>query len=199
MNASGAPYIYAVWVHYPSYLDHFRGQEQLHTDINRSLKAAGISPVGDLQEVRYSRATAINPTSPSIADTLRSMEIFSELEDNEIEQIASSSDYILVATDTILLNENTSSSHVYVVVNGSLESSINVGNGTRALADQFSVGDSFGWTTIVTDEKAIMTVRATSDSLVLVIDAECLRPILHVHEALRQQFFDREFTGNLTK
>ena len=189
-DATGAPYIYVVWVHFPSYLDHFRGQEQLYMDINRNLKAAGISSVGELQEVRYSRAIAINPSSSSIADTLRSMEIFSELEDDEIEQMASSSDHILVATDTILLNENTSSSQVYVVVNGSLESSISVGIGERALADQLGVGDSFGWTTIVTDEKAIMTVKATSDSLLLVIDAECLRPILHVHEALRQQFFD---------
>ncbi|ASJ73544.1 mechanosensitive ion channel family protein [Granulosicoccus antarcticus] len=190
LDATGAPYIYSVWVHFSSYLDHFRGQEHLHMDINSSLKAAGVSPIGELQEVRYSRATAMNPISPSISDTLRSIEIFSELDDTEIEQIASSSDYILVATDTNLLTENTSSSHVYVVVNGSLESSINVSNGQRALADQLSGGDSFGWTTIVTDEKSIMTVRATSDSLVLAIDAECLRPILHAHEALRQQFLN---------
>ena len=41
----------------------------------------------------------------------------------------------------------------------------------------------------MTGEKAIMTVRATSDSMVLVIDAECLRSILYVHEALRPTFF----------
>lgn len=189
-DASGAPYIYAVWVHYPSYLEHFRGQEQLHIDINRSLKEAGVSPVGELQEVRYSRAPAINPINPSIADTLRSMEMFSELEDYEIDQVASSSEYILVATNTVLLQENTSSKNVYVVVNGTLDSSITLDNGQTALAYQLSAGDSFGWTTIVTDEQAIMTVRATSDSLVLVIDAESLRPVLHAHEALRQRFFN---------
>jgi CRP-like cAMP-binding protein len=190
IDASGAPYIYSVWVHYPRYLDHFRGQEQLYMDINRSLKAAGVSPVGELQEVRYSRASTINPISPKIADTLRSMEMFSELEDDEIEHIARTSEYILAATDTVLLEENASCSNVYVVVNGSLESSISVGKGQRALSDQLSAGDSFGWATIVTDEKAIMTVTATSDSLVLVINAVCLQPILLKHEALRQRFFN---------
>lgn len=189
-NASGSPYIYAVWVHYSNYLEHFRGQEQLHIDINRSLKDAGVSPMGELQEVRYSRAPAMNLTNPSIANTLRSMEIFSELEDNEIDQIAGHSEYILVATSTVLLRENTSSKNIYLVVNGTLDSSINLDNGQCALAEQLSAGDSFGWATIVTDEQAIMTVRATSDSLVLVIDAECIRPILHAHEALRQRFFN---------
>lgn len=187
-DASGAPYVYSIWVHYPSYLGHFHGQEQLYTDVNRSLKAAGISPAGKLQEVKYSRASPINPVDPSIADTLRSMDIFSELEDKEIEHIAASSEYVLVTTDTILLEENTSSTHVHVVVNGSLESSIELNDGERAISDQLDVGDSFGWAAIVTDEKAIMTVRATSDSLLLVIEAECLRPILHDHDALQQRF-----------
>ena len=116
------------------------------------------------------------------------MQIFSDLDDKEIEQIENSSEYILVAADTILLSENSVSKNVYVVVNGSLESSISVDNGERAQADLFSTGDSFGWAAIVTDQKAIMTVRATSDSLVLVIDGECLQPILLAHATLRDQF-----------
>ncbi len=190
IDASGAPYIYMVWVHYASYLNHFHGQEQLHMDINRSLKAAGISTIGELQEVRYSRSAPINPHSPSIADTLRSLDIFSELKEQEIEHIAKASEYILVNEDTVLLEEGANSNQVHVVVNGALESSITLKNGQQALAEQLDVGDSFGWSTIVTDEKAIMTVKATADSLVLVIDAECLRPILNEHDELRQRFFN---------
>lgn len=187
-DASGGPYIYAVWVHYSSYFAHFHGQEQLYKDINRSLKAAGISPIGELQEVRYARAAMNNPINPSIADTLRSMEIFSELESKEIDYIADASEYVLVSENTVLLEENTRSTHVHFVVNGSLESSISVNNGQRALADQLNAGDSFGWATIVTDQEAIMTVKATSDSLVLVIEADCLKPILQEHDELRQEF-----------
>jgi len=189
-DASSTPYLYTVWVHYRGYLAHFRGQEQLYMEIHKALKNAGVSPVGDIQEIRYSRATTLNPINPSIADSLRSLDIFSELKQNEIDQIAKDSEYRLVAADTVLLRENTRSRHVYVVVNGSLESSITIKNGQRAPAEQFSTGDSFGWATIVTDQNAIMSVRATSDSLVLVINGECLQPILQAHESLRQQFYD---------
>jgi len=189
-DASSAPFIYTVWVYYRSYMDHFRGQEQLYLEINRALKNAGVSPVGDLQEVRYSKAPVINPNNPSIADTLRSMDMFSELENDEIDVMAASSEYVIVAKDTVLLEEKAASTNVYVVVNGSLESSIKLDKGQQVPAEQFSAGDSFGWATIVTDEKSIMTVTASSDSLVLVIDGTCLQPILKSHEALQYRFFE---------
>jgi len=190
MDASGTPYLYTVWVHYGSYLSHFRGQEQLYIEIHKALKSAGVSPAGELHEIKYLQGSTLNPTGPSISDSLRSMGIFSELGQSEIDQIAKGSEYRLVATDIVLLEENTRTRHVYVVVSGSLESSITIKNGQRALADQFGSGDSFGWATIVTGENAIMSVRATSDSLVLVIDGDCLQPILQAHETLRQQFYD---------
>lgn len=189
-DASGAPYLYMVWVHYRSFLAHFRAQEQLYMEIHAALTSAGITPVGELQEVRYARAKALNPTNPRMADTLRSLEIFSALQDDEIEQIASASEYVLVEADTVLVHENTDAKHVYIVVNGSLETSIGLSDGTRALADQLNAGDSFGWAAIVADEGAIMTVRAVSDALVLIIDGDCLQPILKAHDDLRQRFSD---------
>jgi len=187
-DASSSPYKYMVWVHYRSYLAHFRGQEQLYLEIHRALKNAGITPMGEVQEVRYARAKAVNPVRPSVTGTLRSMEIFSELDVNEIEEIESHSEFILVADDTVVVNENSCNGKVHVVVNGSLEASIAVADGHYAQADLYSAGDSFGWAAIVTDEKSIMTVRATSDSMLLVIDGDCLQPILQRHEELRHKF-----------
>ena len=116
------------------------------------------------------------------------MDIFAELDEAEIEEIESHSEFKMVAVDTVLVTENSNSGKVHVVVNGSLESSISVAKGQIAQADVYSAGDSFGWAAIVTDENSIMTVRATSDSLVLVIDGDCLQPILKRHEDLRQKF-----------
>jgi len=89
-----------------------------------------------------------------------------------------------------MVTENCSSDKVHVVVNGSLESSIAIDNGQFAKAEQYFAGDSFGWAAIVTDEKSIMTVRATSDSMVLAIDSDSLLPVLQEHEELRQKFSD---------
>ena len=187
-DASASPYSYMVWVHYRSYLAHFRGQEQLFIEINRALKKAGISPVGEVQEVRFARANAVNPVAPSVVDTLRSMDIFAELDEDEIEEIESHSEFKMVAADTVLVTENTNAGKVHVVVNGSLESSIAVAGGQYAHADQYFAGDSFGWAALVTDENSIMTVRATSDSMVLTIDTDCLQPILQRHVDLQRKF-----------
>ena len=189
-DATGAPYLYTIWVHYRSYLAHFRGQEQLYLEVHQALENAGASAVGELQEVRYARAKTVNPSNPSIVDTLQSMKIFAELNEEELEKIAETSEYILVATDTILLTEGDSSKKVHLVVNGSLESTISLSNGQRALAETFNAGDSFGWAAIVTDEKAMMTVKASSDSLVLVINGECLQPILQKHQGLQEIFVE---------
>lgn len=189
-DASSSPYKYMVWVHYRSYLAHFRGQEQLFLEIHSALRSAGVTPVGEVQEVRYARASAVNPVRPSVAGILRSMDIFAELDANEIEEIESHSEFKLVAADTVVVTENSCNGKVHVVVNGSLESSITLDNGKIAIADLYTAGDSFGWAAIVTDEDSIMNVQATSDSLVLVIDGDCLQPILQRHEDLRHKFVE---------
>ena len=187
-NAVENPYIYTVWVHYRNYLAHFKGQEELFMRIHHALNQAGIHVSADVQEINLSRRRALSPVSLKISDTLRSQSIFSDLSNEEIEQVASLSEYMIVDADTELMHEKQQVNKVYIVLNGELESSVTLDNGRRVTGEQFTAGDSFGWSAIVIEEVGFMTVKALSDSLVLAIGSECLKPILSKHESLIQQF-----------
>ncbi len=187
-NAIENPYIYAVWVHFRSYLAHFKGQEELFMQIHQALNQAGIHVSADVQEINLSRKRALNPISLKISDTVRSLSIFADLDNEEIEQIANVSEYMIVEADTELMHEKQQVSKVYIVLNGELESSVTLDNGRKVIGEQFTAGDSFGWSAIVIEEVGFMTVKAISDSLVLAIGSECLKPILTKHESLIQQF-----------
>ena len=189
-NAVENPYIYAVWVHYRSYLAHFKGQEELFLQVHLAFTQAGIHVSADVQEIDFSRKRILNPINLKISDSLRSLPIFADLDEEEIEQIANASEHVIVEADTELMHEKQPVNKVYIVINGELESSVTLDNGRRIIGEHFSAGDSFGWSGIVIEEAGFMTVKAVSDSLVLAIHSECIKPVISKHDHLTQQFTD---------
>ena len=187
-NAVSNPYIYSVWVHYRNYLAHFKGQEELFIQIHSALRNADIHVSADVQEMNIGRKQVLNPLSLNISDSLRSLSIFADLSNDEIEQIAGASEYVIVDIDTVLMREKQALSHVYIVLNGELESTVTLDNGSKISGEQFTTGDSFGWSAIVFEEAGLMTVKAVTDSLVLAIDSACLKPVISRHEELIQRF-----------
>ena len=182
------PYIYSVWVHYRNYLAHFRGQEELFRQIHSTLTQVGIQVSATVQEINVAKKRTVNPISLRISDTLRSLEIFEDLDDNEIEQIAQVSEFMMVEAETVLMHESEKTTKSYIVLSGNLESSVTLENGRKITGGNFSAGDSFGWSAIFIEEVACMTVIAISDSLVLAINDKCIRSILCEHHHLIQRF-----------
>ena len=187
-NAVSNPYIYSVWVHYRNYLAHFKGQEELFMQIHSALRNADIHVSADVQDVHIGRKRALNPLSLNISDSLRSLTIFSDLSNEEIEQIANASEYMMVDVDTVLMHEKQAVSYVYIVLNGELESSVTLQGGVKISGEQFTAGDSFGWSAVVFEEAGLMTVRAVTDSLVLAINKDCLKPVISKHDHLIARF-----------
>lgn len=187
-NAVENPYIYSVWVHYRNYLAHFRGQEELFTQVHSVLTQAGIQVSSLVQEINFAKKRALAPINLRISDTLRSLEIFEDLDETEIEQIAQVSEFVMVEAETVLMHESEKSTRIYIVLNGELESSVTLENGRKITGENFSAGDSFGWSAIFIEEVAFMTVMAMSDSLVLAINDKCIKPILSKHQHLIQRF-----------
>ena len=187
-NAVENPYIYSVWVHYRNYLAHFRGQEELFTQIHSVLAQAGIQVSALVQEVNCAKKRALNPIGLRISDTLRSLAIFQDLDDNEIDQIAQVSEFVMVEAETELMHESEKTTRIYFVLSGDLESSVTLENGRKITGENFSAGDSFGWSAIFIEEVSFMTVMAISDSLVLAINHKCIKSILSGHHHLIQRF-----------
>ena len=182
------PYIYTVWVHYRNYLAHFKGQDELFMHIHRAMAQAGIHLAASVQEIHFSKKRSLKPINLNISSSLRSLSIFAELDNDEIEQISNASEYVIVEVDTELMHEKQKVNKIYIVINGELESSVTLESGRRVVGEQFSAGDSFGWSAIVFEEVGIMTVKALSDSLVLAINRDCLKPVISKHEHLIEQF-----------
>jgi CRP-like cAMP-binding protein len=182
------PYIYSVWVHFRNYLAHFRGQEELFAQIHSALTRADIQVSAPVQEINFAKKRALNPISMRISDTLRSLSIFEELDDEEIEKIAQVSEFVQVEAETKLMHEREKSTKIYIVLNGDLESSVTLEDGRKITGEHFSAGDSFGWSGIFIEEVAFMTVIAISDSLVLAINDKCIKSILSEHHHLIQRF-----------
>ncbi|OED44454.1 hypothetical protein AB833_01585 [Chromatiales bacterium (ex Bugula neritina AB1)] len=185
------PYIYVVWVNFRSYMAHFKGQDELFTQINLAFTQAGIHVSAEnVQVVEYGKKRPLEPINLKVSDTLRSLPIFAHLNDEEIEIIATGSELVTVEDETELLFENEPVEKIYVVINGELESSATLDNGQRVIGDTFTSGDSFGWSGIVFEEVGFMSVKALSDSLVLAIHSDCIKPVISKHEHLVRQFTD---------
>ena len=174
-NASENPYVYSVWVNYRSYLAHFRGQEELFTQINRALKQAGMGVSSNVQEVRVSRKQKENTVNMDISETLRSLEVFNEFSDEQISYLAEHAEVSMVEAEAIVIRENQNLTNVFVVLNGNLESSVSLENGKMIKGESLGAGDSFGWSALFVEDVSFMTVTAKTDTLLLSIDDERIR------------------------
>lgn len=187
-NASSNPYIYTIWVHYRNYLAHFKGQEALFMQIHQALTQAGIQVSAEVQDLHLTRKKALKPVNLNINTTLRSLEIFSQLTNEEISEIAKRSELLLLESDSEIVHEHSKVDQIYVVLNGELEPSVTLENGKKLAGENFVAGNSFGWSALVFEDTPFFTVTTVTDTLVLAINAECLRPILSNHSDIAQRF-----------
>lgn len=186
-DAQESPYQYTVWVHYRNYLAHFKAQEELFREIHAALRDADVRPAAPYQELKLERARPITPVAPNISQTLRSLELFSALNDTVIDEIAAGSCYALIEAGSELVHEGSEVETIHVLVSGSLGGMVTLPSGRTLDAVQLSPGESVGWAALVCGERAVMTVTAVVDSLVVEIDGECLKPVLQSNPQLKQR------------
>ncbi len=102
------------------------------------------------------------------ADTLRSIELFSELDDEEIESISLITDPMKVTEGEILARIGQYAETFYIVLSGNFMISFKDGKALTVHQD----GDFMGWSTIVTPFKYRGTVVALTDGEVLTISGD---------------------------
>lgn len=186
-DASESPYRYMVWVHYRNYLAHFRAQAELFREIHAALRDADVRPAAPFQEVKFERAWPVTPVAPNISQTLRSFELFSNLNDATIDQIASGSHYSFIEADSELMREGADVDSVQILVSGSLRGGLTLASGHMVETVTLSPGESIGWAALVCGEEAFMTVTAVVDSLVVEIDGESIKPVLQSNPQLKRR------------
>jgi len=178
MDASTVPYTYMVWVYYPNYPAMFVGREELYREIHYALDRAGFQTAPEIHEIHARKAGIAKAEPPTILLALKGLDIASSLTEEELEKIAATSERITIDAGTVLLREGATASAFDVIINGMVESSITLPNGTRKPVDTLSNGQYFGMSSMMTATPSPLSFTALTDVSLIRIDAECLRSIL---------------------
>lgn len=109
------------------------------------------------------------------------------MSDAVIDEIAAGSHCTLVEAGSELVHEGADVETIHILVSGSLVGVVTLPSGRMLETVQLSPGESVGWAALVCGEKAIMTVTAVVDSLVVEIEGESLKPVLQSNSALKQR------------
>jgi CRP-like cAMP-binding protein len=186
-SAESLPYSYMVWVHLKNYPAMFRAREELFREIHKSLQDSGIEVAPEVREMRTRRAQISNAEPPTLALALKSLEFASDLNDDEIAQIAAQSEYRHYDAGHVLLAEGRVSDAFYVIAGGLVESSVRLPDGTRKVLETFGPGSYFGLTAMLTTEPSAEEFVAKSDVTLIRIDLDCVRGVVNARPELKDR------------
>jgi small-conductance mechanosensitive channel len=186
-NASTVPYTYMIWVHFPNYLAMFAGREDLYREIHYALSRAGIQIAPELHEIHTRKAEIVRAEPPTVLLALKGLDLASGLTDEELQNIASKSQYFVYDVGTVLLKEGAIAEGFDIVVNGVVESSIALSEGSRKVVERLSPGQYFGITSMIIGNPSFLQFTALTDVTLIRIDIECLRSVLAARPGLSEK------------
>lgn len=178
INASTVPYIYTVWVHFKNYPDMFAGREQLYRELHYALKRAGIKISPEIHEIQTRKADISNIEPPTALLALKSLDLAINLTDEELEMIASMSQRIHFDSGKVILHGGEMSESIDIIINGFVDCSIKLPNGSEKTVDRLSAGEYFGITSMFTSDPSTLQFTATSDLTVLRINRDSIQTLL---------------------
>lgn len=187
-DASTLPYTYMVWVHFANFPAMFRGREELFREIHYVLQRAGVTPAAEIHEWRVRRAQVPTAEPSTIQHVLKSLDIFANLADEEIERISLASRQIHYdAGSTILLEEN-SRDALDIITSGVVKYHVKLSNGEKRLGGEMEAGQYYGLISMFTDHFSLSEYTADTDVTLIRIDIDCMREILQQHPHLADYY-----------
>lgn len=187
-DASSVPYTYMVWVTFENYQAMFPGREELYREIHYVFKRAGVSPAAEIHEWRVRRAEIPVAEPPSIQIALKSLDLFSTLPDEKINQIAQASRQIFYDANSTILLEGDARDALDIVISGVIEYRVKLPNGKQALAGELEAGQYFGLISMVTDQPSFFEYTAQTDVTLIRVDVKCMREILKEYPGLSSHY-----------
>jgi len=112
-----------------------------------------------------------------VSGSLRGLEVFAALEDDEIEELAKQAKRIATVPTQDVVVEGRAGSSLFIVETGNLEVLKRDGSGERPIG-RLRAGSVFGELALLTGEPRSATVRALDYGLLLEIEKPALQPIL---------------------
>ena len=188
MDATTAPYVYMVWVHFPSYPAMFAGREELFKEIHYGLKASGLQVGVDMQEIRHRRAETVQLEPPNVVTALKSIDFGAAVSEQELELVALMSQREFFDAGSIIVNEGEQGNSFFIVASGVVDASIGVGGNRRQHIERLNPGEYFGIVSMLTSEESMMQFAASTSVSVIRVDVACLRSALTLNAELTERF-----------
>ncbi len=110
-------------------------------------------------------------------EELRRFELFANLDDEELTELARIGSPEKVGADTEVIAEHEVASTVYMVADGKVGVTMKSRKGQEAVIDEVGPGGMFGWSAVLDDQTFTAAVRTIEDSTLLAFDGERLRQL----------------------
>ena len=174
-DATTIPYTYMVWVHFANYPAMFRGREEIFREIDAALRGVDVEPAPDIAEFRTRRSRMAEVAPPTVAAVLRTMDVLSGLDEEQIKALAQESRYVDIEAGQVLLREGEVADAMYAIVAGVLDASVTGPDRQHLVSERLPAGQAVGQISLVTGEPSAMTVTAATDATLVRIgvDAVC--------------------------
>ncbi|MGB6105896.1 MAG: ATP-binding cassette domain-containing protein [Pusillimonas sp.] len=120
-------------------------------------------------------------------ERLRKIPLFSSAPQSDLERVRSMLRVEEVDADTVLIKEGTTSGRFYIIARGSVESSVQLGDGTTLTMEVLEVGDFFGEFALLEGIPNPTTCRTRHPCLLLSLSRHDLRHIADLGRSSNQQ------------
>ncbi len=177
-DASTVPYTYMVWVHFRNYPAMFAGREELFREVHYALKSAGVQTAPEIREWHTRKAPISTAEPPNIFLALKSVDIISELTDEEMQQVATTSYYKYYESGATILREGEVAEAFEVIVSGIVDTAILLNDGSAKVVEQLYPGEYFGIVSMTTAEPSFVKFSAQTDVTVIRVSIGCMRTVL---------------------
>lgn len=158
-------------------------KDLVYTRLWYIFKREGINiPFPTAVQYEYEFAPSLNHTTAEpaadVPKLLNSFELISELEDEQIEQLANFSDAQSFAIGEYLVREGEQGDSMFMITAGAVDISIKGDHNQDILVQQKKEGEFFGEMSLLTGEPRSATVRASADAEVIVINKDAFTSVL---------------------
>ncbi len=128
-------------------------------------------------------------------EALKNFEIFKDLDRRELEQVATYGRAQVVEAGTTVFEENALASHLYLVVDGTVEIGIGGGSDSKIVIDTVENGEVFGWSAVAEPPRFTAGAWATRETSLIVFDGANLVHLFEINNRIGYQILKRISAG----
>jgi small-conductance mechanosensitive channel/CRP-like cAMP-binding protein len=187
-DVTKVPYEYSVWVHFPDFFSMFAGREQLFREIHCALQEAGIRITPEIYELHTREIEATVVEAATNLRILQGLDFAKFLTNEELEQLADTSDRHTYDAGTTIISEGEISQCFEIIVHGIVETSVERGRNPLETIGEIVPGQYYGLYSMIAEGPSFQKFSAATDVTVMRVHIEHIRALLIKRPDLSEAF-----------